>query len=94
VRRACAIAKAATFEVFYAPGLPVQVVGGTDAQDVDDPQAALDAYARLQEIGRQRWPDASEAVQFTRAFEANPALAVKAHKRPTAPAGGAYPFPR
>jgi hypothetical protein len=67
----------------------VQVVGGTAAQDVNDPSAAL---ATLHRIGRERWPDASEAVRFTRAFEANPEIARKAHVRPNANA--VYQFPR
>jgi hypothetical protein len=67
----------------------VQVVGGTDAQDVNDPSAAL---AALHRIGRERWPDASEAIRFTRAFEANPELARKAHVRPSATTS--YEFPR
>jgi hypothetical protein len=46
---------------------------------VNDPSAAL---AALHRIGRERWPEASEAIRFTRAFEANPELAVKAHVRP------------
>jgi hypothetical protein len=86
VRRACNIAKAAA-PVFDPQ---VQVVGGTDVNP-DDPSAALEALHR---IGRERWPEASEAIRFTRAFDANPELARKAHVRPTPPANGAYPYPR
>jgi hypothetical protein len=89
--RAIAVIKAGLAEQLLSGGMPVQVVGGADAQDVDDPSAAL---AALHRIGRERWPDASEAIRFTRAFEANPTLAAKAHRRPTAPPGGAYPYPR
>jgi hypothetical protein len=92
--KAIAVIKAGLAEQMLSGGMPVQVVRGADARDVDNPQAALDAYARLQEIGKQRWPGASEAAQFANAFEAHPELAAKAHRRPTAPAGGAYPFPR
>jgi len=93
VRKAIAIAKAETFaEQLLSGGLPVSVVGGEDARDVDDPQAALDAYARLLEIGKARWPNASEATQFANAFTENPALAQKAHRRPSATTS--YPFPR
>jgi hypothetical protein len=67
----------------------VQVVGGEDARDVNDPTAAL---AALHRIGRERWPEASEAVRFTRAFEANPDLAKQAHVRPAATT--VYEFPR
>jgi hypothetical protein len=66
----------------------VQVVGGTDVNP-NDPSAAL---AALHRIGRERWPDASEAVRFTRAFEANPELARKAHVRPSPTTS--YEFPR
>jgi hypothetical protein len=55
----------------------------------DDPSAALDALHR---IGHERWPEASEAVRFTRAFEANPELARKAHVRPSATTF--FPMPR
>jgi hypothetical protein len=94
--RAISVIKAGLAEQRLSGGMPVQVVGGKDAQDVDDPSAALEAYARLQEIGKQRWPTASEAQQFANAFAdpKNAALAQRAHKRPTAPVGGAYPFPR
>jgi hypothetical protein len=94
--KAIAVIKAGLAEQLLSGGMPVQVVGGEDARDVNDPKAALEAYARLQEIGRQKWPSASEAVQFTNAFTdpANRKLAAKAHRRPTPPAGGAYPMPR
>jgi hypothetical protein len=84
VRRACAVAKAAA--PYFDP--QVQVVGGTDVNP-NDPSAAL---AALHRIGRERWPDASEAIRFTRAFEANPELARKAHVRPSATTS--YEFPR
>jgi hypothetical protein len=84
VRRACNIAKATFAEVVLGPGVTPQVVGGEDARDVDDPRAALEAHARLQEIGKARWPDASEATQFANAFTdpKNAALANHAHRRP------------
>jgi hypothetical protein len=94
IRRACQVAKATFAEVVLGPGMTPQVVTGADARDVDDPSAALDAYARLQEIGKARWPDASEATQFANAFTdpKNAALAQKAHRRPAATTS--YPFPR
>jgi hypothetical protein len=85
VRRACNVLKSAA--PFFDP--QVQVVGGAGAQDVNDPSAAL---AALHRIGRERWPDASEAIRFTRAFEANPELAKQAHVRPSATS--VYEFPR
>jgi hypothetical protein len=91
IRRACQVAKATFAEVVLGPGMTPQVVTGEDARAVDDPQAALDAYARLQEIGKARWPDASEATQFSNAFTAHPELARKAHVRPRATTS--FPFP-
>jgi hypothetical protein len=85
VWRDCNVLKAAA--PYFDP--QVQVVGGVDAQDVNDPSEAL---AALHRIGRERWPDASEAIRFTRAFEANPELARKAHVRPSATTS--YEFPR
>ena len=71
------------------------VVGGPDAmhQAVNNTESS-EAYADLQALGQQRWPDLSEAQQFTRAGEARPDLLAKAHVRPVAPAGGIYPYPR
>jgi hypothetical protein len=85
VRRACQIAKSMPL---VADVTPLQV-GGEDAQAVNDPSAVL---AALHRIGRERWPEASEAQRFTRAFEAHPELARKAHVRPSATSQ--YPFPR
>jgi hypothetical protein len=85
LQKAHAICKAATanFDVAIADVVPL-VVGGED-----DPSAAL---AALHRIGQERWPDSSEAIRFTRAFEANPDLARKAHRTPV---GGSthYPMP-
>jgi hypothetical protein len=73
------------------------VVGGVDAmhEAVDDTESS-EAYAKLKELGRRKWPTASEAQQFANAFTdpANATLAQEAHRRPTPPMGGAYPFPR
>src|SRR5215467_3252417 len=44
---------------------------------IDDTEAS-EAYKQLVAIGRQRWPTASEAQQFARAFTGNPDLAAKA----------------
>jgi hypothetical protein len=85
VWRACNVLKAAA--PYFDP--QVQVGGGAGARNVDDPSAAL---AALHRIGRERWPEASEAQRFTRAFEAHPELARKAHVRPSATSQ--YPFPR
>jgi hypothetical protein len=87
VRRACAIAKAMPF---VADITPLQV-GGASAQNVGDPSEAI---AQLKQLGRDRWPTATEAQQFANAFTdpANAALAQKAHRRPSATTS--YEFPR
>jgi hypothetical protein len=79
--------------VFEVAGLPVQVVGGADARDLSDESEAI---AQLKELGARKWPSASALEQFERALTApeNRELAAKAHRRPTPPVGGAYPFPR
>jgi len=91
---AISVIKAGLAEQLFNGGLPVHVVVGADARDVDDPSAAMKAYDELVRIGRERWGHLSAAQQFEKAFEANPELARAAHQRPTAPVGGAYPYPR
>jgi hypothetical protein len=75
---AIAVAKAMPF--FVATDLPLQV-GGAAAQNLDDPSEAI---AQLKQLGRDRWPTASEAQQFANAMTdpANANLAAKAHVRP------------
>jgi hypothetical protein len=63
VRRACAIAKSMPFQVSLEP---VQV-GAEDAQAVNDPSEAIE---QLKQLGRDKWPTASEAQQFERALTA------------------------
>jgi|SRR5262249_22676712 len=41
------------------------------------------ACAELAAIGKQRWPSLTKAQQFARAFETNPAIAKRAHNRPS-----------
>jgi hypothetical protein len=93
LRSAVAIAKAMPFVADLTP----LVVGGVDAMHaaVSDTESS-EAYAQLQQIGRDKWPTLSEAQQFANAFTdpVNAELARKAHRRPTPPVGGAYPFPR
>jgi hypothetical protein len=91
VRRACAIAKSMPLVADVTP----LVVGGVDAthEAINDTESS-EAYAQLQALGQQRWPNEQSAIQFSRAFEARPDLAAKAHRRPVAPAGGIYPYPR
>jgi hypothetical protein len=61
--------------------VPLQV-GGEDARAVNDPQKAIE---QLQRLGADKWPSASAAQQFARAFSdpANRELAKKAHVRPS-----------
>ena len=89
LRKAFAVVKAAGAAPYF--DLKPLVVDGADALDVDDPAKAV---AQLQELGRQKWPSASEAEQFARAFDdpANAKLAAKAHRRPTPTT--LYPFPK
>jgi hypothetical protein len=89
LRKAHAVAKNLPFVAEFTP----VYVGGEDARDLSDESAAI---AQLKELGRDKWPTASEAQQFERALTApeNRELAAKAHRRPTPPVGGAYPFPR
>jgi hypothetical protein len=84
------IAKAVAFEAFSVEPL---VVGGSDTRDLSDESEAI---AQLKELGARKWPSASAPEQFERALTApeNRELAAKAHRRPTPPVGGAYPFPR
>jgi hypothetical protein len=87
VRRACQIAKAMPFVADVVP----LVVGGTAAQNVDDPSEAI---AQLKELGARKWPTATEAQQFANAFTdpVNATLAAKAHRRPSPTTS--YEFPR
>jgi hypothetical protein len=91
VWRACNVLKAAPWvEPIRADVQPVQV-GGEDTRDLSHQSEAL---RQLGELGQQRWPGATKEKQFALAFEARPDLAALAHRRPTPPPGGAYPFPR
>jgi len=41
-----------------------------------------DAMDELNKIGKERWPSLTPAQRFARAFETNPELAKRAHRRP------------
>ena len=69
---------------------PIQV-GGTDALDVNDAKKAYDQLTALAEEQRRRSPELSVAQAFARAFEANPELAAKAHRRPQPTTSFAFP---
>src|SRR5262249_17329316 len=50
----------------------------------DAEKDAAAACAELTAIGKARWPSLSRAQQFAPAFETNPAIAKRAHRRPSA----------
>jgi len=43
---------------------------------------AAEACAELTKIGKARWPSLTPAQRFARAFETNPEIAKRAHRRP------------
>jgi hypothetical protein len=85
LREAINVAKAMPFVM---DDTPLQV-GGEDAQ-ADNPAKAV---AQLRQIGRDRWPSASEAQQFANAMTdpRNTAIAAKAHRRPSPTTSFAFP---
>jgi hypothetical protein len=87
VWRACNLLKSMPFVADVEP----LFVGGADTRDLSDTSEAI---AQLKQLGRDRWPTASEAQQFANAFTdpANAALAQKAHRRPSPTTS--YEFPR
>jgi hypothetical protein len=93
VRRACNIAKAAgaMFDV------TIVEPGDETHRTVNDTESS-EAYQTLQSLADKLHAAAtgrlSKEQAFARAFESRPDLAAKAHRRPTAPPGGAYPMPR
>jgi hypothetical protein len=86
LQKAIAIAKSMPFIAADAP----LMVGGAAAQDLGDPAEAI---AQLKELGRRKWPTASEAQQFARAMTDpnNAKLAASAHRRPSATTSFAFP---
>jgi hypothetical protein len=90
LQKAISIAKAMPF---VADSTPV-MVGGVDAvREANDATEQSKAYAQLQQIGRDRWRTASEAVQFANAMTdpKNAGLAAKAHRRPSTTTSFAFP---
>jgi hypothetical protein len=79
LRKAMQIAKM-PFTVDFQPRVFSQ-----DEAEVHIGETINAAIESLKEIGRRRWPTASEAQQFARAMTdpANAELAAKAHRRPT-----------
>ena len=67
-----------------------------NASFTGDAEAEADAAAacrELQAIGKARWGSLTPSQQFARAFETNPELAKRAHRRPSV-FGTSFPFPR
>ena len=87
VRRACQIAKAMPFVADITPVM----VGGADTRDLSDTSKAIE---QLKQLGRDKWPTASEADQFERALcdPVNHKLARLAVPIPQATTS--FPFPR
>ena len=87
IRKAVEIAKTAEAARYF----DIEPVLVSDDTDVNDP---VDAIAQLKELGRQKWPEESEANQFERAFTdpANAELSARAHRRPSATT--VYSMPR
>jgi hypothetical protein len=87
VWRACNLLKSMPFQVDVEP----LVVGGADTRDLSDESKAI---AQLKQLGRDRWPTASESQQFERALidPVNHKLARRAVPIPQPTTQ--YPFPR
>ena len=85
--RACAVLKTMPFAADLTP----LVVGGADTRDLSDESKAI---AQLKQLGRDRWPTASESQQFERALTdpVNHKLARRAVPIPQPTTS--YPFPR
>jgi hypothetical protein len=93
LRDAINVAKAA------GPMFDVTIVhpGDETRRTVNDTEQS-EAYQTLEALASKLHEAATGKMTkeqaFARAFESRPDLAAKAHRRPTPPAGGAYPFPR
>jgi hypothetical protein len=87
VWRACAILKNAPLVADLTP----LMVGDEAAQALDDP---AEAVRQLREIGRNRWPTASEADQFERALTATENHKLARRAVPIPRAVTSFPFPR
>jgi hypothetical protein len=94
LRSAIDVAKASLAETMLGPGLPVQVVGGPAAQDVDNATEAEAARAELMRIGRKQYPRSSENEIFERAFSdpRNATIVARLYQRPLP--SSIYPMPR
>jgi hypothetical protein len=87
------VAKASLAETMLGPGLPVTVVGGPAAQDVDNATEAEAARAELMRIGRKQYPRLDEQAAYEQAFcdPRNATLVARLYQRPTPTS--IYPMP-
>jgi hypothetical protein len=94
VRDAINIAKASLAETMLGPGLPVQVVGGPAAQDVNNATEVERAREELMRIGRLQYPRRTENEVFEMAFTdpRNATIVARLYQRPTPTS--IYPMPR
>jgi hypothetical protein len=93
LRQAINVAKASLAETMLGPGLPVTVVGGSAAQDVNTVEEAEAARAELMRIGRKQWPRLTENQAYEQAFSdpRNATLVARLYQRPTPTS--IYPLP-
>ena len=94
VRDAINVAKASLAETMLGPGLPVQVVGGPAAQDVNTAADAEAARAELMRGAANNGPRLTENEVFERAFTdpRNAAIVARLYQRPLPTS--IYPMPR
>jgi hypothetical protein len=93
LRQAINVAKASLAETMLGPGLPVTVVGGSAAQDVNNATDAEQARAELMRIGRKQYPRLDENQVFEAAFSdpRNASTVARLYQRPTPTS--IYPLP-
>jgi hypothetical protein len=63
----------------------IEIAKGASLQDAVSAELEKDAHEAMEEltkIGKARWPGLTPAQRFARAFETNPELARRAHRRP------------
>jgi hypothetical protein len=94
LRQAIAVAKDSLAQQMLGPGLPVQVVGGPAAQNVNTAEEAEQARAEVTRLGRKQWPRLTEQAAYEQAFSdpANAALTARLYHRPLPTS--IYPMPR
>jgi hypothetical protein len=93
LRQAVNVTKDSLAQQMLGPGLPLTVVGGPAAQDVDNATEAEQARAELMRIGRQQYPRRTENEVFEMAFSdpRNATTVARLYQRPTPTS--IYPLP-